>query len=52
MLEAVQKRMGDADCWSLRPALLQIDEAPVKVRRVMERLIKQQEGAAAPVSTS
>jgi phenylpropionate dioxygenase-like ring-hydroxylating dioxygenase large terminal subunit len=42
MLEAVQNRMGGKDFWSMRPVLLQVDAAPVKVRRIMERLVKEE----------
>ena len=42
MLEAVQNRMSGKDFWSMRPVLLQVDAAPVKVRRIMERLMKEE----------
>lgn len=42
MLEAVQNRMSGNDFWSMRPVLLPVDAAPVKVRRIMERLLKEE----------
>ena len=39
MIAAQQARIGDADFWSLRPALLRTDEGAVKVRRRMDALI-------------
>ncbi|WP_242140953.1 aromatic ring-hydroxylating dioxygenase subunit alpha [Sphingomonas sp. TREG-RG-20F-R18-01] len=39
MIAAQQERIGDADFWSLRPALLRTDEGAVKVRRRMDALI-------------
>lgn len=39
MIAAQQERIGDRDFWSLKPALLKIDEGAVKVRRRMEALI-------------
>ena len=39
MIAAQQERIGDADFWSLRPALLRTDEGAVKVRRRMDAMI-------------
>lgn len=39
MIELVQMRMGDADFWSLKPLLLPIDSAAVRVRRRLGKLI-------------
>ncbi len=39
MIAAQQARIGDRDFWTLRPALLKIDEGAVTVRRRMEALI-------------
>lgn len=39
MIAAQQARIGDRDFWSLKPALLRIDEGAVLVRRRMEALI-------------
>lgn len=43
MLEAQQARMGEADFWSLKPALMPIDEASVRVRRDLDRLIDKEQ---------
>lgn len=40
MIAAVQKRMADAEFWSLKPVLLGADEASVRVRRRMAKLIE------------
>ena len=39
MIELVQERMRDADFWSLKPLLLPIDNAAVRVRRRLAELI-------------
>ena len=39
MIEKVAMRMGDSEFWSLKPMLLSIDGASVRVRRRLERLI-------------
>ena len=39
MLEKQQQRMGTDDLWSLRPLLLSIDAAAVRVRRRLDQLI-------------
>ena len=39
MIAAQQARMGEADLWSLRPVLLNIDKAGVLVRRRVESMI-------------
>jgi len=49
MIERVQQRMGDAEFWSLKPALLPIDVAPVRVRRKLKKLIDAESGL--PVAT-
>lgn len=40
MIELVQERMGGADFWDLKPRLLPIDEASVRVRRRLQKLIE------------
>jgi vanillate O-demethylase monooxygenase subunit len=40
MLEAVQRNMGGADLWSMKPVLLPGDAAAVRARRVLQRLIE------------
>ena len=39
MISAQQSRIGEADFWSLKPALLKIDKGAVLVRRRMDALI-------------
>lgn len=39
MIAAQQERIGTADFWALRPALLRTDEGAVRVRRRMDALI-------------
>ncbi len=46
MIAAQQERIGDADFWSLRPALLKIDKGAVLVRRRMDALIAAETEAA------
>ncbi len=45
MIAAQQDRMGDADFWSLKPALLKIDRGPVMVRRRMDTMIAAEQAA-------
>lgn len=40
MIASVQRRMGDADFWSLKPVLLGVDEAAVRVRRRIMKLLE------------
>lgn len=49
MIRAVRSRMGSNDLFAHRPALLSIDEAAVRARRVLKRLIDA-EAAAAPAA--
>lgn len=39
MIEAQQRRIGDADFWSLKPVIMKTDHAAVVVRRLMDKLI-------------
>lgn len=45
MLEAQQRRMADAEFWSLRPVLLRVDTAAVKVRRRLDTMIATEHAA-------
>ena len=45
LIAAVQAEMGDADFWSLKPALLSSDPAPVKARRRLQKLIDEENAA-------
>lgn len=42
MIEAVAERMDGADFWSLRPAILPNDKAAIRVRRRLERMVRQE----------
>lgn len=42
MIEAQQEMMGTTDLWSLKPALLAGDAAPVLARRVLRKLIEEE----------
>lgn len=39
LLEAQQARMGTSDLWALKPALLSIDNGPVRARRLLDKRI-------------
>ena len=45
MLAAQQQAMGDADFWSLGPALLPVDAGAVRARRIVERLLREERAA-------
>lgn len=47
MIQAVQDRMGGIDLFALDPALLPMDEANVRARRELARLIREEQEAAA-----
>lgn len=46
MLEAQQRRIGAADFWSLKPALLRSDAGAARARRKLDALIAAEAGAA------
>ena len=45
LIAAVQAEMGGAEFWSLKPALLSSDPAPVKARRRLQKLIDEENAA-------
>lgn len=45
MLAAQQQAMGDADFWSLQPALLPVDAGALRARRIVERLLRDERAA-------
>lgn len=47
ILEVQQRSMGDASFWSLKPVLLPSDAPAVRTRRVLDALIKKEQGQAA-----
>jgi phenylpropionate dioxygenase-like ring-hydroxylating dioxygenase large terminal subunit len=48
MMRAVQERMGGADFWDLRPAILPSDAAAIRVRRRMQHLARIELGGPRP----
>jgi Vanillate O-demethylase oxygenase C-terminal domain len=40
-----QERMGSEDFWDLKPILLKTDEGPVRVRRLLAKLIAKEQEA-------
>ena len=46
-LDAQQAAIGDRDFWAMKPVLLSIDVGPVRMRRQIERLIKEEREPAA-----
>jgi vanillate O-demethylase monooxygenase subunit len=47
IIEEVHREMGTDDFFGLQPVLMSNDAAPVKVRRLLKRLIEQEAGTAA-----
>jgi hypothetical protein len=53
MIEAQQRRVGSVDLLEQHPALLGIDAASVRVRRILSQMIKAETStAAAPPAAS
>lgn len=50
IVQAVQREMGDADFFSLNPVLMSNDVAPVKVRKMLDRMIRAERQAADPLA--
>jgi phenylpropionate dioxygenase-like ring-hydroxylating dioxygenase large terminal subunit len=46
MVEAQQRAMGDRSFWDMKPVLLEIDGPAVRARRVLDRLLAQEQDAA------
>ncbi len=46
LVKAVQAEMGDADFFSLDPVLMSNDVAPVKVRKLLDRMIREEAAEA------
>lgn len=46
MIELVDQRMGDADFWSMQPALMSIDGASVRARRRLQALLAAEQSAS------
>lgn len=45
LVQAVQREMGSAEFFSLNPVLMSNDVAPVKVRRLLDRMIREEQAA-------
>jgi vanillate O-demethylase monooxygenase subunit len=43
MLEAQQQAIGDRDFWSMNPVLLATDAGAIKARRVLDKLIAEEQ---------
>jgi vanillate O-demethylase monooxygenase subunit len=54
MVEAVQRRMGDAELWDLDPILIATDAGSVRMRRILAAMIEREQAAKkdTPESTS
>lgn len=52
MLEAQQQTIGDRDFWSLNPVLLPSDGGAVRARRVLDRLIKEEQESLGLVAST
>src|SRR5690606_4165178 len=50
IIDAQQQAIGDADFWSLDPVLLTVDAGPVRMRRTLESMVReeQERQAASP----
>lgn len=46
IVDAQQRVIGDRSFWDLKPVLLAVDAGPVRMRRTIEKLIKDEQGAA------
>lgn len=46
MIEAAQRNMGEDEFWSLRPWVLECDSGAVRVRRMIERRLREERGEA------
>ncbi|WP_434674013.1 Rieske 2Fe-2S domain-containing protein [Pseudomonas sp. R1-15] len=43
MLEAQQAALGDSEFWAMKPSLFSVDAAPARMRRAVERLIREEQ---------
>jgi vanillate O-demethylase monooxygenase subunit len=46
MIEACQAQIGERDFFSMKPVLLSVDKGPVLVRRILQQMIAEEDGAA------
>ena len=45
IVDAQQQVVGDKDLWAMKPVLLAVDVGPVRMRRTIERLVKEEADA-------
>jgi phenylpropionate dioxygenase-like ring-hydroxylating dioxygenase large terminal subunit len=45
IVDAQQQVIGDKDLWAMKPVLLAVDAGPVRMRRTVERLVKEEADA-------
>jgi vanillate O-demethylase monooxygenase subunit len=50
MFEACERMMGGAEFWSLKPILLPSDAGAVRMRRVLQRLLAEEQPQAQPAT--
>jgi phenylpropionate dioxygenase-like ring-hydroxylating dioxygenase large terminal subunit len=46
IIDAQQAAIGDSDFWSMKPVLLSVDAGPVRMRRMLERMLKAEQAAS------
>lgn len=51
IIDAQQKAIGDANFWDLEPVLLTVDAAAVRMRRTLERMVREEQEAASKAPT-
>lgn len=47
MIDAQQAEIGDTDFWDMKPVLLSVDAGPVRMRRAIQRMLKDEADRAA-----
>jgi vanillate O-demethylase monooxygenase subunit len=52
MLEAQQKSMGDEEFWDLKPILLIGDAGAIRARRILDKMIADEQNLDSKVSVS
>ncbi|WP_144140863.1 aromatic ring-hydroxylating dioxygenase subunit alpha [Paraburkholderia sp. BCC1884] len=52
LLQALQENMGGREFWAMKPVLLQGDGAAVRIRRRLDKMIREEEAVRAPAVTA
>ncbi|HSV82648.1 MAG TPA: aromatic ring-hydroxylating dioxygenase subunit alpha [Ramlibacter sp.] len=52
ILEAQQRAIGEADFWSLKPALFEVDAGPARMRRMLEAMVAREAAGTTQSATS